>query len=49
MAQTMSGRFTGVSPGRVLVLGLDCGSFIPAVRGELGLTQALGVSGIISV
>lgn len=39
----------GVSPGRVLVLGLDCGSFILAVRGELGLTQALGVSGIISV
>lgn len=39
----------GASPGRVLVLGFDYGSFIPVVRGELGLTQALGVSGIISI
>jgi len=39
----------GASPGRILVLGFDCGSFIPAVRGESGLTQALGVSGIISI
>ena len=41
-------RFMGASPGRALVVGFDGGSFIPAVRGESGLTQALGISGIIS-